>query len=157
MHLDRARRANTFDAHRLVHLAAEQGLAGPVKERLMRAYHSEGEAVGDPGTLARIAAESGLDADEVAGVLAGERFADAVRADEREAASLGIDAVPYFVVDRRFAARGAQAPGGVARALPSRRRGFGVLKPAPPAPRTAEGRGRAAAPLASPDVRSFDC
>jgi len=110
LHLDRARRANTFDAHRLVHLAAEQGIAGPVKERLMRAYHSEGEPVGDLGTLTRIATESGLDADEVADVLGGERFADAVRADEREAMSLGIDAVPYFVVDRRFAARGAQAP-----------------------------------------------
>jgi predicted DsbA family dithiol-disulfide isomerase len=110
LHLDRARRANTFDAHRLVHLAAEQGIAGPVKERLMRAYHSDGESVGDPGTLTRIAAESGLDADEIASVLDSERFADAVRADEREAAALGIDAVPYFVVDRRFAARGAQAP-----------------------------------------------
>lgn len=110
LHLDQARRANTFDAHRLVHLAAEHGIAGPVKERLMRAYHSEGEPVGDPGTLTRLATESGLDADEVASVLHGERFADAVRDDEREAASLGIDGVPYFVVDRRFAARGAQAP-----------------------------------------------
>jgi len=110
LHLDRARRANTFDAHRLVHLGAEHGIAGPVKERLMRAYHSEGEPVGDPATLARLATEAGLDADDVAQVLGSERFGEAVREDEREAASLGIDAVPCFVVDRRFAARGAQAP-----------------------------------------------
>ena len=126
LHLDRARPANTFDAHRLVHLAAEHGIAGPVKERLMRAYHSEGEAVGDPATLARLATETGLAADEVADVLAGDRFGDAVRADEREAASLGIDAVPYFVVDRRFAARGAQAPDALLELL---RRAAGASAP----------------------------
>jgi predicted DsbA family dithiol-disulfide isomerase len=108
LHLDRAQRTNTFDAHRLVKLGAEHGLADEVKERMMRAYHSDAELVGDPATLARLGVEAGLDEAEVAEVLAGDRFADEVRADELEAASLGIDGVPFFVVDRQFAARGAQ-------------------------------------------------
>ena len=110
LHLDRAHRANTFDAHRLVHLGASHGIADAVKERLMRAYHSDGESVGDHATLTRLGTDAGLEGDEVAELLAGERFAADVRADEQQAAALGIDAVPFFVVDRRFAARGAQAP-----------------------------------------------
>src|SRR3954463_4474954 len=107
---DRARGGNTFDAHRLIHLAAEHGAQDAMKERLMRAYLTEGELIGDPAVLARLAAEAGLPADEVAELLAGERFAAEVREDERTAASLGIHAVPFFVVDRAFGASGAQPP-----------------------------------------------
>ena len=107
---DIARSGNTFDAHRLTHLAAAHGLQGAMKERLFRAYLSEGEAIGDPAVLERLAAEAGLPQDEARDVLAGERYADQVRDDERLAASLAITAVPFFVVDRAIAASGAQPP-----------------------------------------------
>jgi predicted DsbA family dithiol-disulfide isomerase len=107
---DIARGGNTFDAHRLLHLAADHELQDALKERLLRAYHSEGEPIGDPATLERLATEVGLPADEVCEVLAGERYGAEVRDDERTAASFGISGVPFFVVDRSIAASGAQSP-----------------------------------------------
>ena len=107
---DRIRLGNTFDAHRLVHLAKEHDLQGAMEERLMRAYLTEGELLADHATLQRLGVEVGLPADEVAITLATDRFADAVRDDERTAASLGISAVPFFVVDRSIGASGAQPP-----------------------------------------------
>jgi predicted DsbA family dithiol-disulfide isomerase len=107
---DIARGGNTFDAHRLVHLAAAHGLQDAMEERLMRAYLCEGELMSDRAALERLAAETGLPAAEAREVLAGDRYADAVREDERTAAALGISAVPFFVVDRAIGASGAQAP-----------------------------------------------
>jgi predicted DsbA family dithiol-disulfide isomerase len=107
---DIARSGNTFDAHRLTHLAAAHGLQDEMKERLFRAYLSEGEAIGEPAVLARLAVEVGLPADEVREVLGGDRYAGEVRDDEQLAASLAITAVPFFVVDRAIAASGAQPP-----------------------------------------------
>src|SRR3954447_4265891 len=97
---DRARSGNTFDAHRLLHLAAEHGMQDAVKERVMRAYLTEGRLVGDPEVLEELGAEAGLPRQAVAEVLATDRYAAEVREDERTAAALGIHAVPFFVVDR---------------------------------------------------------
>ena len=107
MRFDLARGGNTFDAHRLVHLGEAHGLQDATKERLMRAYFSEGEPIGDHDALARLAVEAGLPEDEVREVLAGDRYASDVREDERTAMSLGINAVPFFVVDRKMGAAGA--------------------------------------------------
>jgi predicted DsbA family dithiol-disulfide isomerase len=107
---DIARSGNTFDAHRLTHLAAAHGLQDAMKERLFRAYLSEGEVIGDPAVLERLALEVGLPEDELRDVLSGDRFAAGVRDDEGTAAALGITAVPFFVVDRAIAASGAQPP-----------------------------------------------
>ena len=107
---DIARSGNTFDAHRLTHLAAAHGLQDAMKERLLRAYLSEGVPIGDPSALERLAIEVGLPEDEVRNLLAGERYAAEVRDDEGTAAALGITAVPFFVVDRAIAASGAQPP-----------------------------------------------
>ena len=104
---DIARAGNTFDGHRIVHLAAEHGLRDAMKERLLRAYLSEGELIGDPQTLVRLAGEVGVPEEEAAATLAGERFATEVRADEQDAARLGISAVPTFVVDRAIGSSGA--------------------------------------------------
>lgn len=106
--LDRQRIANTFDAHRLVHLGAAHGIQDAVKERLFRAHLGEGADLGDRDTLERLAVEAGLPADEAREVLLTEGFAEEVREDERTAAQLGIRGVPFFVVDRTFAASGAQ-------------------------------------------------
>jgi predicted DsbA family dithiol-disulfide isomerase len=110
MRFDRTRDGSTFDAHRVVHLAAGHGLQDAMKERLLRAHFTDGELVADPEVLARLAAEVGVPDGEVRELLAGDRFADAVRDDERAAASLGIQAVPFFVVDRAMGAAGAQPP-----------------------------------------------
>jgi predicted DsbA family dithiol-disulfide isomerase len=107
---DLTRGANTFDAHRIVHLAATHDLQDAMKERIMRAYLTEGELISDHATLQRLALEVGLPVDEVDEVLGGDRFAVEVRADERTAAQLGIHAVPYFVVDRAIGASGAHPP-----------------------------------------------
>ena len=107
-HFEKARSGNTFDGHRLVHLAAAHGRQDAMKERLFVAYLTEGELISDPATLTRLAADVGLPVDEVAELLATERYAEEVRDDERLAQSFGASAVPFFVVDRRFAATGAQ-------------------------------------------------
>jgi predicted DsbA family dithiol-disulfide isomerase len=105
-----ARDGNTFDAHRLVHLAQFHGRQDAMKERLFRAYLGEGEGIGDPAVLERLALEVGLPEDEVRDVLSTDRYAAEVREDERTAQSLGISAVPFFVVDRAVGASGAQPP-----------------------------------------------
>jgi predicted DsbA family dithiol-disulfide isomerase len=107
---DAARSGNTFDAHRLVHLAEAHGRQDAMKERLFSAYLEQGELVSDHTTLARLAVEVGLPGEEVEELLAGDRFAADVRDDERTAAALGISAVPFFVVDRAMGASGAHPP-----------------------------------------------
>lgn len=106
---DRIQPGNTFDAHRLVHLAAEHGLQDAMKEAFFRAYLEEGVAIGDPDAIAAVAIDTGLDADEVQGVLQSDAYASDVRGDEQQAAQLGIRGVPFFVLDRRYAIQGAQS------------------------------------------------
>jgi predicted DsbA family dithiol-disulfide isomerase len=108
--LEIARGGSTFDAHRIVHLAAEHGLQDEMKERLLRAYFTEGQLAGDEQTLERLAVELGLPGEEVREMLAGDRFAEEVREDERTAQQFGISAVPTFVVDRALGVSGAQPP-----------------------------------------------
>ncbi len=107
-HFETAVRANTVDAHQVIHLAGLRGVQDAVKERLLRAYFTEGEAVGDRDSLVRLAAEAGLDPAEVRDVLDEGRYVSAVRADEAEAQALGIRGVPFFVVDRKYGVSGAQ-------------------------------------------------
>jgi predicted DsbA family dithiol-disulfide isomerase len=102
------RPGNTFDAHRLLHLAEVRGLQDAVKERFLLAYMSEGEAIGDPEVLQRLATEAGLPAEDVRAVLSSDTYAAEVREDEREAHELGINGVPFFVFDERLALSGAQ-------------------------------------------------
>ncbi len=106
--LDLARPGNSFDAHRLLHLAAERGVQDAVKERFLAAYLCEGEPVAQAEVLVRLAGEAGLDRDEARELLAGDAYAEAVRADEATARQLGISGVPFFVFDRAFAVSGAQ-------------------------------------------------
>lgn len=108
LRFDRIRPGNTFDAHRLLHLARRQGLQGALKERFFRGYFEDGEAIGDPATLARLAAEVGLAGVEIERVLAGDALAADVRADEAEAQRLGIHGVPFFVLEGRYGVSGAQ-------------------------------------------------
>jgi predicted DsbA family dithiol-disulfide isomerase len=99
---------NTMDAHRVLHLAADHGLAGPAKERLLHAHFTEGADLSDPDTLAALLGEVGLDPDQVRAVAKGNEYADAVRADAEEAHELGANGVPFFVIDRKYGIPGAQ-------------------------------------------------
>ena len=112
--------------------------AGRVKERLMRAYLTEGELISDHATLERIGVDAGLPAAEVRDMLAGDRYTAEVRDDESTGAALGISGVPFFVVDRRdrrirraaarVPAQPARAGLGAARAEAVRGRGRRVLR-----------------------------
>ncbi|HEY6561670.1 MAG TPA: DsbA family oxidoreductase [Polyangiaceae bacterium] len=103
------RPGNTFDAHRVLHLAGEQGLQDELKERYLRGYLSEGRAIADPNVLVSLAAEIGLDAERVSALLASDDFAAEVRADEEQARGHGIQGVPFFVFAERYAVSGAQS------------------------------------------------
>jgi len=108
-HLDTLRSGNTFDAHRLLHLAADHGLQDALKERFLHGYFVDNDPIGDHETLVRLAVDAGLDEPAVRGVLASDAYADAVRADEKQAGAYGISGVPFFVVDARYGVSGAQS------------------------------------------------
>jgi predicted DsbA family dithiol-disulfide isomerase len=107
-HLDQAQHGNTFDAHRLIHLAADRGVQDAAKERLLRGYFTDSVAISDHDTLIRLAVEVGLAETEVRKVLASDDYADAVRADEAQARAYGISGVPFFVLDGKYSISGAQ-------------------------------------------------
>ncbi len=108
---DRVIRVNTFDAHRLLTWALTehgQRQQRSLKERMMRAYFAEGADVSDHEVLAGLAADTGLDGAAAGDVLATDRHAVDVRDAEAQAATLGINAVPTFVVEGTFGIPGAQ-------------------------------------------------
>lgn len=114
------RRANTFDAHRLLSWALET--AGPERQRalkmaLLRAYFTDGRDVADDAVLTDLAIEVGFDATEAATVLASDRYADHVRGEREEAHRNGIAAVPTFVVNDGWMLQGAHDTSAWARAL----------------------------------------
>ncbi|HEX3621546.1 MAG TPA: DsbA family oxidoreductase [Acidimicrobiales bacterium] len=110
LRFDKARPANTFDAHRLLHLAGARGAQHDLKERMLHATFTRGACIADHDVLAGLAADAGLEAAETAAVLSGDAYAADVRADERRAAELGITSVPYFVVAGSLGVSGAQPP-----------------------------------------------
>jgi predicted DsbA family dithiol-disulfide isomerase len=111
------RSGSTWDAHRLLQLARERGLQAELIERLHRAYFTEQESVFDRASLARLAADVGLDPAEVAAVLDSDQFSAKVTADEQTAQALGATGVPFFVIDRRYGISGAQPAEVITQAL----------------------------------------
>jgi predicted DsbA family dithiol-disulfide isomerase len=106
--MDALRSGNTRTAHRLLHLARERGVQTALVERLHRAYFTEQGSIFDAAALVDHAVEVGLERDEAAAVVAGDRYDDAVAHDEALARSFGATGVPFFVIDRRYAISGAQ-------------------------------------------------
>lgn len=106
--LDRARHGNTFDAHRLIHLAAAHGLQEAAQERLMRAYFTDGLPIGAPETLVAVGTELGLPDEEVRALTTSDAYADQVRRDQARGAAFGIRSVPFFVFDEQIGVSGAQ-------------------------------------------------
>lgn len=111
-HLDKAVIANTFDAHRLIHLAATHGLQDAAEERLFSAYFTEGKNVGDLQTLIQLGTDIGLDAEEIKRALNSNAYAQEVQQDQYLAQQVGARGVPFFVFNNKYAVSGAQ-PGEV--------------------------------------------
>jgi len=108
---ERAVRVGTTDAHRLLAWAWDTGGAsaqGPLKERLLRAYFTEGANVADHATLASLASETGLDAEMAGEVLGSGNYAAEVAAEREQALEYQITGVPAFVVEQRALVPGAQ-------------------------------------------------
>jgi predicted DsbA family dithiol-disulfide isomerase len=111
------RSGNTRDAHRLIQLAKERGRQQELVERLHRAYFTDEDSVFDHESLVRLAADAGLDRDEVASVLASDAYSDHVDTDEAMAQAIGATGVPLFVIDRKFGISGAQPADTIAQML----------------------------------------
>jgi predicted DsbA family dithiol-disulfide isomerase len=107
-HMDQAQYDNSFDAHRLVHLAAAHGKQDAMEERLFKAYFTDGVAIGEKEALIQLASEIGLDAAEARATLDGDAYADEVLADVERAEAFGIQGVPFFAIDETYGISGAQ-------------------------------------------------
>lgn len=105
---ERAVVANSFDAHRLVHLAQTKGLANTMKEGLFRAHFSEGKDVNSRAILIAVGTAAGLAESDIVAVLDSEQYSDDVASDIREAREIGVRGVPFFVFNRKYAVSGAQ-------------------------------------------------
>jgi predicted DsbA family dithiol-disulfide isomerase len=109
--------ANSFTAHRLIHLAAAHGAQDAAKERLLSDHFEHGKDIGNQEYLTALGEDLGLDAAEVAELFSTDKYADDVRFDFEEGRSLGISGVPFFVIDRKFGLSGAQPAGTFTAAL----------------------------------------
>ena len=107
---DDLRAGNTFDAHRLLHLAASLGVQNELKERLLFATFTEGHPIGDRETLVKLAGDVGVTESDARRVLEGDEFGRDVREEEAEAMEMGATGVPFFLFNRRFGVSGAQPP-----------------------------------------------
>ncbi len=116
-HLDQAHPANTFDAHRLLHFAAEHGKQAEMKERLLASYFTEGKRIGDTDVLVGEAEAIGLDGAAARAVLDGTDYTDDVNSDLSLAQAFGISGVPFFVIDRKYGLSGAQPAEVIRQAL----------------------------------------
>lgn len=107
-HLDKAVVANAKNAHRLLQLAKHLGKGDAMKERLLKAYFTEGQNIDDKETLLQLALEIGLEKERVLTCLNSNEFSEAVEADIYESRLIGVSGVPFFVLDRKFGISGAQ-------------------------------------------------
>ena len=107
--LEKAVVANSFDAHRLAHLAKKQGKGDAAEESLFKAYFTEGRNISDIDTLVQLGTEIGLDSTAVKQALENEDYTKEVYKDIAEADAIGVRGVPFFVIDRKYAISGAQA------------------------------------------------
>ncbi|MBP2005356.1 DsbA family oxidoreductase [Halobacillus andaensis] len=101
---------NTFKAHMVAKLAEKRGLKNELTEKLFQSVFTSGKDIGDTKTLLEIAGEVGLEADEVLEVLTNNTYGETVRQEEAEAYEIGVQGVPFYVINRKYAISGAQPP-----------------------------------------------
>lgn len=108
--MDKLVPANSFNAHRIIHLAKKSGKQDEMKEALLKAKFVEGKDISDNETLISVASSVGVSESDARRVLNSEEFASDVRHDENEARELQISGVPFFVFNNKYAVSGAQPP-----------------------------------------------
>ncbi|PWH85271.1 DsbA family oxidoreductase [Brumimicrobium oceani] len=101
--------ANSINAHRILHLAKKEGKQAEVKELLLKAHFEEGKNIDDAPTLQELAEKVGISKDKCMDVLQSDAFSDDLRADIQKARSIGVQGVPFFVKDGKYAISGAQS------------------------------------------------
>lgn len=106
--MDKIIPTNSFNAHRLIHLASRLGKGNEAHELLFKAYFSEGKKISDPAVLVEIGKQLNIESEQINTLLNGDAYAYEVRQDEQEAQNLGIRGVPFFLIDRKYAVSGAQ-------------------------------------------------
>ena len=114
---DAVKHTKTLKAHEVLHLAKANGVQEQMKERLLAGYFTEGRYLGSSEELADLAADVGLDRDQVISALTDGDFAAAVQADIDQAHAYGISGVPFYVIDGKYGISGAQDPATFAEAL----------------------------------------
>ncbi len=102
--------ASSFDGHRLIQLAKRQGLGDAAEERLFKAYFTEGVNISEFSSLVKIGTEIGIEPIEIERMLSSNDFTKEVREDEVTAENIGVNGVPYFVFNQKYAISGAQSP-----------------------------------------------
>jgi predicted DsbA family dithiol-disulfide isomerase len=107
-HFDTMQYANTFDAHRLFHYAKQQDKGSEITERLLQAFFTESELLSDIDTLVRLGGEVGLDENRTRDVLASQKYTQKVKEDIAVAQEIGVQGVPFFVFNEKYALSGAQ-------------------------------------------------
>lgn len=100
---------NSYDALRLSYYAKENGKMEEYMDRIMKAHFTDSLDIGDPSTLAQLANELGLNANETLNVLANDKYSEKIAADKAEGIKIGVQGVPLFVVDNKYAISGAQS------------------------------------------------
>ncbi len=111
---DIAKPANTLQAHRLIQLAKTQDLGGEAEEALFSAHFTEGRDLNQLSTIIEIGTDIGLSGEDLELLTDGNAFTDEVKRDIFEARQLGINSVPFFVLDNKYGVSGAQPPGVLA-------------------------------------------
>lgn len=109
--------ANSFTAHRFLHLAKTHGVMSEAKEALLSGHFEHGRNIGDVDYLAEVSQTLGIDTDETRRILASDEYSAEVKSDIAEARALGANGVPFFVIDRKYGISGAQPPEAFTQAL----------------------------------------
>ena len=107
-HFEKAILANSHNAHRLLHLAKKYDLGNELKEQLLKAYLTDGKDVNNLETLSALAQQVGLEKTEVKEVLYSTAYSEEVQKDIMMAQQIGVQGVPFFVLDNKYAISGAQ-------------------------------------------------
>ena len=122
--------ANSFNAHRLIQFAKSVGRADDAEEALFKAFFVDGKNIDDIPTLIETGVAAGLDKEKLQNIYQSEDFKNEVRSDEREAGNLGINGVPFFVFNNKYAVSGAQSPETFLEVLEQSWKEFAEEKPA---------------------------
>lgn len=107
---DKSVMVNSLKAHRVIQFAKTRGLGDVAEERFFKAFFTEGENIADDATLIKIGKDIGLDEAAVELALTNDKYLDMINQDIQEARTIGVQGVPFFVFNRKYAVSGAQPP-----------------------------------------------